>query len=141
MLDVRRHRRGMPPHLSARLLSLRCYSFTATASQPRPLLAHVEFRGQEWCQVEEKDVPPEIPLTEALVVPELVTIVIEVGFDAPSDPPFTFAPVNVTVPKFARGSTPLDEDGASAMTSAEDRASEELVWLTVWLQPRVVSAR
>ncbi len=69
------------------------------------------------------------------------TIVMEVGLDAASVPPLTVEVVNVTVPKFASGSTPVEEDGASAMTSAEERASEELVLVTVWLQPRVVSAR
>jgi hypothetical protein len=97
--------------------------------------------AQEWCQVAEKDVPPEIPLTETLVVPELVTMVIGVGPEAPSVPPFTCELLKVTVPKFASGSTPLEDDGASAITSAEARASEELLWLIVWLQPRVLSAR
>src|SRR5579875_643534 len=64
------------------------------------------------------------------------------GLSLPIADPLTVAPVKFTVPKSASGRMPplLVQQGASAMTSAEERAAPEAVAVTVWLQPWVVSA-
>ncbi len=54
--------------------------------------------------------------------------------------PFAVAPVKVIGLKWASGSTPVLEEGASAMTSADELASLPDAWI-VWVQPLVVSLR
>ena len=63
-----------------------------------------------------------------------------VGLALPIAAPFTLALLKCAVPKLVRGKTPpTDDEGASAMTSAEEwRVPVRVLW-TVCDQPWVVS--
>jgi hypothetical protein len=58
-----------------------------------------------WCQVIEKVPPDSVPVA-AFTVPELVVMLMLVGLTEASEDPSTVELLNVTVPKFASGSTP-----------------------------------
>jgi len=47
----------------------------------------------------------------------------------------------LTVPKSASGSTPLSDDGASVITSADERDRPLSFSVMVWFQPCVLSVR
>lgn len=70
------------------------------------------------------------------------TMLMAVGLKLPIADPLAVTPVKFTVPKSASGRMPplLVQQGASAITSAEDLGAPESVFVTVWLQPSVVSA-
>lgn len=68
----------------------------------------------------EKAVPPDNADGWAFTVLFEVSITISVGLKLPMDSPLTIALLKFTVPKSARGSTPPELDGASAITSAEE---------------------
>ena len=79
----------------------------------------------------EKFVPPESEEGWALTVPFEVTMTISWGLKLPMDWPLTVLPLKLTVPKSARGRTPLPLEGASAITSAEASLALRNV-LVVW---------
>ncbi|HJZ24793.1 MAG TPA: hypothetical protein VJ370_00825 [Streptosporangiaceae bacterium] len=70
-------------------------------------------------------------------------IVIPCGLNVDMLWPFAVAELKPTVPKLVSGKMPplAVQQGASAMTSAEDSAAPGRVALTVWVQPLVVSLR
>src|SRR5689334_21923766 len=74
---------------------------------------------------------------------EVSGMTISVGWNAARDWPFAAAEAKLAVPKLVSGRMPPLEmqHGASAMTSAEDRAAPARVTPTVCVQPLVVSFR
>ena len=85
--------------------------------------------------------PPLSEETESLSRPAPSAMMICVGLKFPIAEPFTVALLKVTGLKCASGRTPLLDDGASAMTSADELAAPLSDALIVWLQPLVVSLR
>src|ERR1700733_7978197 len=90
-------------------------------------------------QVTVKLLPPLSEEPESSSRPALSAMMICVGLKFPIAEPFTAALVKVTGLKCASGRTPLEDDGASAMTSADEFAAPESDLVTVWLHPWVVS--
>ena len=74
---------------------------------------------------------------------DVLRMVISSGLNVAMLWPFAVAWLKPTVPKLASGRMPPlpVQQGASAMTSAEDSAAPARVALTVWVQPLVVSFR
>ena len=70
---------------------------------------------------------------------EPLAISMLIGLAEASGMELTVELVKFTVPKLANGSTPVEEDGASAITSAEARDRDGLVAVVVVIQPRLES--
>src|SRR5579875_704033 len=112
------------------------YEAPGWARPPMPAAGPLLF------QMTLKMLPPASGETLSSVMPPDDTRSIPVGRAVPMGDPSAVAPVKVTVPKSASGrGWPLAvQQGASAITSAEERAGSWARCLTVWLQPAVVSA-
>src|SRR6266705_3433843 len=92
-------------------------SAPATPSLPGPFRSGDQFALS---QVAVKLLPPLSAEIESLARPEPSTMMIFVGLKFPIAEPFTLALLKVTGLKCASGRTPLVDEGASAMTSADE---------------------
>ena len=73
------------------------------------------------------------------VEPDCIVIGSRCGVLLVSKAPFAFAPLKLTVPKFASGRTPPLLDGASAITSADASFADFSLAFVVFVHPWVLS--
>src|SRR3954453_22466865 len=93
-----------------------------------------------WCfQLTEKLPALMLDGVAFTVLPVVMVIGSTPGVVLVSAAPFTVAPVNPIVPKSARGSTPEELEGASAMISADASLADFSRCDVVCVQPSVVS--
>src|SRR5690242_18165583 len=135
-------RRTMPPPAIIRTVgpghAFTAYSSRAGDSRLPWFIASLD--AYLCSQVALKFVPPERAEIESFcVLPDF--IMISVGLKLPMAEPLAAELVKFAVPKLASGRIPPEpvQQGASTMTSADDRLAEDSVLFSVWLQPRVVS--